>query len=315
MNNLSEKCEVDEINVKNEEILEEIKEESNDEIKVEEINIVDYDTLVISGGSSTGIVTLGCLQYSYDNYFLNKVQNYIGTSSGAIICYLLIIGYTPIEIIVYICSHQLMEKIQHFNIVAMINGGGASSFNTIYEQLEKMTIDKIGFLPTFEDLKNKYNKTLICTTYNTTENKTEYISYLTKPTLPCLIGLKMSSNLPLVFEKYKYGNNFYIDGGVSDNFPVDIGDKMGKKIFGILLCSKDENFNNEHEMNILEYIYKLMFIPISQTEDYKVANVSEKCKIVKLYYSKIKFFNFNINSKIKLDLFSSGYEQTKNIFE
>jgi NTE family protein len=301
---------------KNNDLKEEVEEEVEEEIKNEIFkDILDYDTLVISGGSSTGIVTLGALQYAYDNYLLNKVQTYIGTSSGSIISYLLIIGYSPIEIIIYICSHQLMEKIQHFNIVAMINGGGAASFTTIYEQLEKMTIDKIGFLPTFEDLKNKYGKTLICTTYNTTENKTEYISYLTKPTLPCLIGIKMSSNLPLIFEKYKYGNNFYIDGGVSDNFPIDIGDKMGGKILGIVLCSKDENFNNEHEMNILEYIYKLMFIPISQTEEYKIMNVSNKCKIIKLYYSKVKFFNFNINSKMKLDLFSSGYQQTKELFE
>ena len=91
-----------------------IRTNKNNE-NIKEKQILDYDTLVISGGSSTGIVTLGSLQYAYDNYFLSKVENYIGTSSGAIICYLLIIGYTPIEIIVYICSHQLMEKIQHFN--------------------------------------------------------------------------------------------------------------------------------------------------------------------------------------------------------
>ena len=315
---------LEEVVEENNDIVTEEKEDKKDEDNDEELievkeeifkEILDYDTLVISGGSSTGIVTLGSLQYAYDNYLLNKVQTYIGTSSGAIISYLLIICYSPIEIIIYICSHQLMEKIQHFNVVAMINGGGAASFTTIYEQLEKMTIDKIGFLPTFEDLKNKYGKTLIYTTYNTTENKTEYISYLTKATLPCLIALKMSSNLPLIFEKYKYGNNFYIDGGVSDNFPIDIGDKMGRKILGIVLSSKDENFNNEHEMNVLEYIYKLMFIPISQTEEYKIMNVSNKCKIIKLYYSKVKFFNFNINSKMKLDLFSSGYQQTKEFFE
>lgn len=277
-------------------------------------NIEDYDTLVLSGGSSKGIATLGALQYTYDNFLLKKVDKFIGTSSGAIISYLLSIGYTPIEIIVYICSNQLLEKLQHFNIVAMINGVGALSFTPIYEQLEKMTIDKIGYIPTFQDLKTKFNKTLICVTYNFTEKKTEYISYETYPNMPCLIALKMTSNLPLIFEKYKYGNNYYIDGGVSDNFAIDIGDKLGKKVLGILLSSEVENFNHP-DSNILEYIYELMFIPISQTIDHKIKNVSEKCKIVILNYAHIKFFNFSINSKDKLELFSSGYQQMVSEFE
>ena len=53
----------------------------------------------------------------------------------------------------YITTNQILDKIQHFNLVAMIQGRGASSFSPIQEQLEKMTIDKIGFLPTLNDIK------------------------------------------------------------------------------------------------------------------------------------------------------------------
>ena len=286
--------------------------------KMEIINddvVINYDTLVLSGGSSKGIIILGALQYAYDNFLLNKVTNYIGTSIGAIICYLLAIGYTPIEIVIYICTNQLFEKIQHFNIVAMINGVGAISFNNIYEHLEKMTIEKLGYIPTFLDLKEKYLKNFICVTYNITEDKTEYLSYENYPNLPCLIGLRMSANLPLIFENYKYGNSFYIDGGITDNFAIDIGDKIGKKVLGILITSDSENFNNNPESSILEFIYKLIFIPISQILEYKLLLISDKCKIIKLCYDKIKFFDFNINSKTKLDFFSFGYENMKKEFE
>ena len=285
--------------------------------KTEDTNIphekvsINFDTLVISGGSSKGILTLGGLQYAYDNYILNNINTYIGTSSGAMICFLLLIGYTPIEIIIYICTHQLLEKMQHFNVVAMLNGNGAMSFGNIYEQIEKMTIDKLGYLPTFEDIHKKYNKTLICVTYNLTDNKTEYISHETHPQLPCLIALKMSSNLPLIFENYKYGNKFYIDGGISDNFAIDIGDKKGDKVLGLVISSNNESFNTGSDSNILEYIYKLIFIPISQSTEYKIQHATKKCKIIRLDYDKLKFFTFNINSKEKLDIFSSGYEQFK----
>ena len=110
----------------------------NEKIDIDDINIQNFDTLVLSGGSSKGILILGALQYAYDNFLLNDIDIYVGTSSGAIIGYLLAIGYTPLEIIVYICANQLMGKIVHFNIIGMINNQGASSYNTINETFEKI---------------------------------------------------------------------------------------------------------------------------------------------------------------------------------
>ena len=62
---------------------------------------------------------------------------------------------------------------------------------------------------------------------------------------------------------------------------------------------------------VLEYIYKLIFIPISQGIENKIKNVSNNCKVIKLSYDKLKFFNFNVNSKEKLNIFSTGYENMK----
>ena len=103
----------------------------------------------------------------------------------------------------------------------------------------------------------------------------------------------------------------YIDGGICDNFPIDLGDKIGKKILGILITTEKKNLNNINDMSILEFIYLIMFVPVSQIQEHKINNVSEKCKIIKLNNDKFKFFNFDLNSKEKLDLFSSGYSQMK----
>jgi len=278
-----------------------------------------YDTLVLSGESSRSFVTLGAIQYAFDNYLLKDLVNYVGTSSGSIICYLLAIGYTPIEIIVYICTNQLMEKMQHFNIVAMIQGRGATSFSNIQEQLEKMTISKIGYLPTLNDLKEKMNKILVCVTHNLTENRTEYLSWETYPHLPCITALRMSSNLPLIFENYRYGNSLYVDGGISDNFAIDIGEKMGEKILGIVLNSECASFSNDTEVNTLEFIYKLIYVPVIQAINHKIrlTSASNKCKIVNIknVTANLKFFEFNVVSSTKLNMFSNGYEQMKENIE
>lgn len=273
---------------------------------VEMTESVYYDTLVLSGGSTKGLVTLGAIQYCYDNFMLNKLSNYVGTSSGCAISYLLIIGYTPVEIITYICTHQLLEKMQHFNLVAMLQGRGVMSFNHIQEQLEKMTIDKIGYLPTLQDLHSKYEKTLVCVTHNLTSRKTEYISHITNPAMPCLTAIRMSCNLPLIFENYKYGDSFYIDGGISDNFPISVGDEMGKKVLGLVIVP-EKQVDAVRRDNVMEFIYDLLFIPIEQAIEYKITNASDKCRVIRLQCGNFNYFDFDISSTQKLEMFSTGY--------
>jgi predicted acylesterase/phospholipase RssA len=270
-----------------------------------------YDTLVLSGASTKGIATLGSLQNLSDKGLIVNIDKYVGTSAGAMICYLLAIGYSPIEIVVHVCTNQLLETMQHFNLVGMMHGSGATSFNVIQQHLEKMTIDKIGYLPTMADIKEKLGKVLIIVTYNLTQNKTEYLSSDTYPSLPCLSAIRMSCNLPLVFDKYKYGNDFYVDGGISDNFPIDMGDQIGKKILGIVMATEN-GAQDQSEPNVLELVYKLLFVPINQSVQYKIDKCSDRCTIIRLSYAKVPFFKVDLNASEKLEMFSYGYNHSES---
>lgn len=270
-----------------------------------------YDTLVLAGASQKGFILLGALQYTIDNYLLKDITNYIGTSSGAIICYLLIIGYTPIEIVVYLCTNKVLENLQNINIVDMFQGKGATTFQHIHEHLEKMTISKIGYLPTLQDLQEKHGKVLTCITHNMTDNITEYLSPDNYPTLPCITALRMSSNLPGIFDKFKYGHAFYVDGGLSDNFGIHLGDQIGKKVLGISLSSQlsEPASNDDTEMGTIDYMYRIMMVPIACATAYKISQVSDKCTIIKLKTPEKKFFNFDMKSIEKMDMFVMGYDQ------
>lgn len=276
-----------------------------------------YDTIVLSGASTKGFIILGALQYLQDKELINNFNNIIGTSSGAIISYLLCIGYTPVEIVVYICTHNLLEKMQTFNMVDLVQGNGATSFHPIQEGIEKMTIAKIGYLPTLKDIKEKFGKNLIIVTHNITEDKSEYLSHKNFPELPCLVALRMSANIPLVFDHYRYGHSFYIDGGISDNFAIQLGDKIGEKVIGINLVSKTNDLSVEiSEIETLDYFYKLLFIPVCNAIAYKIDQASEKCDIINLKpTTNIKFFDFSVNFKLKMEMFSSGYNEAELFFK
>lgn len=274
----------------------------------------EFDSLVLSGGSINGIIILGALQYLKDKNLINNIKVFVGTSIGAVISYLLIIGYTPVEIIVYLCTnYKLFEKLKCINIVNATRGEGAVSFSGISEELEKMTIDKIGKLMTLRDLETKFGKTFICVTYNTTKCCPEHLSAETTPELPCLSALRMSCNLPLVFESYKYGDSFYVDGGLTNNFPLDIAEKYGKKVMGISL-SYNISEDNPHK-NFLEFIYKLLYVPIAQSILYRIQNKATTSTVIEIDTGNINFFNFDVNAKTKLEMFSKGYEDTKKYFE
>ena len=281
-----------------------------------ENNNIDYDTIVISGGGIHGIILLGSIQYLYDNFLINNIKNYIGTSCGAIISYLLIIGYTPVEIIVFFCKNRTIEKInENLNLAYVIKDGSLCSFNFIHEELEKMTILKIGSLLNLQELYTRFNKKLFCTTYNLTEEKTEYLSVETYPNLPCITALRMTSNLPFIFEKYKYGNSFYIDGGISNNFPLDLGEIIGKKVLGILLFPLKQNPDNkEQNLNFIEYFYKLLGIFYSELVQCKLNTCSNKIKICKIFYKKNGLFFSSISPVDRLEMFSEGYQQIKTYF-
>lgn len=271
----------------------------------------DYDTLVLSGGSVKGLLLLGSLQYISEQNILKNITKFIGTSVGSLCSYLLALGYEPLEIITYICTNRILERMKHFNILAMVHGEGATSFSYINEILEILTIDKCGRLFTLKDMYDTLGKEFICITYNMTTDKQEVLSYKTHPDLPCLIALRMSCNLPFIFDNFKYNHNFYVDGGFSNNFPIEIGDEIGNKIIGITTSTTGKNFDVDTKLSTIEYIYKLVSIPVRQIMLNKMDNLSDNCHVISLDPGDTQIFDFNISTKRKMEMFSDGYRQMK----
>lgn len=287
------------------------------------LHVIEYDTLVISGSAIKLFTELGGVQCAYDEFLLSSVTNYIGTSSGAILNFLLSIGYSPVEITVYVLTNpSIFSNIENLNFYSMIHGSGGATFDTIYEHLERLSILKLGYVPTMLDLKEKHGINLVCVAYNRTKKEVEYLSSSTHPDLLSIMAVKMSSNLPFVFEECKYGNDSYIDGGVVDNFAIKHAESVGEKILGVYVDNKIENsqsISNKKSMtdsNFFEYLYEMIFIPIQYLQEKQIKEATSKTTIVKLDNEhNILFFDFKIDTKTKLDMFSSGYKQMKEFLQ
>lgn len=280
----------------------------------------DYDTMVLSGGAARGFGLLGAIQYMQDQNKLQGIKKFIGTSIGSIIAYMICIGYSPTELMVILCQkHLLSEKMSsQVDLMNIFHGAGAVPFHILQEFLEKLTIHKIKRYITLQEISTRFQKELICCTYNATLCRLEYISSHTHPNLDCITALRMSSNLPFMFETFVYDDYRYIDGGLADNFPLSQVKKEDIAI-GIRVqstaSSKDDK--PQEDNNIIKDIMKVLFIPMSRVEELTIEKTkmdNKEIDIISISIPSYMSYRFNMTNTNKFDMFSKGYQALRSYF-
>ncbi len=278
-----------------------------------------HTCLVMSGGGIYGYTMLGCLAYLYDNGVLDSIDTYIGTSMGAIIGYLLAIGYTPLDITMYLHKTRILSSLAEFDLASMSMGSGACDWNILQKGLEKLTLDKIGEFVNLGDLRTKYKKTLICSTYNMDTKAVEYIGPDTAPQIPALVAIRMSANVPFIFDLFKYQGSHYIDGGILDNLPIEhamykLGfsdsmettDESKDRILCISVDYVSEQSPSDYSM--VDMIYNVLLAPMMMMSKEKMRLSHRFSTLYKLRTRRdVKFFDFGVKPSIALDMFSDGY--------
>jgi NTE family protein len=272
-----------------------------------------YNAIVMSGGGLKGFALLGAMQYMIDNKLIGNIKYYSGTSIGAIISYFLAIGYTPIEMIVYIITHNVFDKKDHKSIDSILNGEGIYDFSIYSSHFKKMSLDKIGYIPTFKDLYEKMNVTLFTCTYNITKKKKEYLSIYTYPDMSCIDAITLSSSLPFIFNDCIYKDEYFIDGGIVDNCPFfPIIENVKDDLLHVVIFNLQTNLNNKYE-RLVDKIVMLLTIPIDELQSIQLKNITENCLYINVKIRDISFYDFHINHSEKLEIFSLGYNCAKNI--
>ena len=168
---------------------------------------------------------------------------------------------------------------------------------------------------TLMDLHTKYNKELVCCTYNLTLQKSEYISYKTHPNLDCITALRMSANLPFFFETFVYDDARYVDGGIADNFPIGMVEEedvaLGVRTRKILSMDPDKKEND----SLLSQFISILTIPIARIEEIQMESCKDTMDVVSVPIPSYMSLSLHLSNTEKFDLFSVGYETMKQFFE
>jgi predicted acylesterase/phospholipase RssA len=261
-----------------------------------------YDGLVISSGAIKGFLILGFL----DHTNISNIKYFCGCSVGSYICMLLSIGYTPLEIITYLCVNDISQLFKDLNPLMLKDCYGMINSNLMLEYIETMIKYKLGYIPTFNQLYQEFNKILICPSYNISDNKKEYLSIDTYPDMPISTACILSSNIPFLFSKAEYKGKCYIDGASFDAFPLDkLVEYTDKE--NIMCNILGITFSDKTQDNIDSFTsYVKSIVTCLTTNSYNLRD--NVC--VKTLSFNYEMLDFNVDTKTKIKMYVDGYKQS-----
>lgn len=275
--------------------------------------IQETTRLVVSGGGPRGLAVMGALHYCYDIGGLRKVTDYWGTSMGSIITLLLSVGYTPFEIfhkMYALDSLAPSDSIAHHNILE------TTSFcpvEILGNNIREMLRDKLGenTNPTFLELYTRFNNKINIIGSNATKMVGECFNVDTHPFMSVIDAVEISCDLPFIFNKKEYNGDVYVDGGLINNYPIDLADDGVHICLGVCVFGDIQSYGDGH----IGWLYKLLHLPILELYRERVKKLGPNVVNVKLQIDNLSMFEMGPTNKKKIDVFSTGYRQCKEYIE
>jgi predicted patatin/cPLA2 family phospholipase len=195
--------------------------------------------LVIGGGGTAGYCYVGAVIRLFgenDGYELNTIKNFVGTSIGSLIVTILSMSDD---------TNYLKNVLSDFD-VTQVKDNNFGIIRNAYRTYKKFgmckgeyvikkireVLEELSGRPhlTFKEHYGITKRNLVITAVNVATRQTVYFNRLTHPDLEIAMAIRSSMSLPLIFipvelENTHFTNVFgkkglYIDGGISDNYPI-----------------------------------------------------------------------------------------------
>jgi predicted acylesterase/phospholipase RssA len=266
-----------------------------------------YDTLCLSSGGIYGITYIGALDYLIEEKIieLKNIKNYVGTSIGALFLFFIIIGYTIKDIndiIINLNFTKLQTEISIENVLGDygINNGSKFIYMMTFYLKKKLNIDDI----TFKELYSKYDKKFTVIGTNLSKGVEAIFDNINTPDMSVITAIRISISIPIIFTPVLYKGEYYVDGALTNVFPIDHCDQ--NKTISLNLPYSDFYENN----NIFDIFLNSLKVVL------KSVACKNKClnpaNMINIYSDKHSSFDFNITLDTKINFINIGREFTLN---
>jgi predicted acylesterase/phospholipase RssA len=293
-----------------------IDEEINKLIgKSEKNNIIDKDTLVLSGGGLSGILYIGVFKALEELNILKNIKTIVGVSVGTMHSCMYLMGYTIKELQKFgetfdskrLTSIKDINSLSFNKIFIEYGLDNGEAFKKVFAKVAKQK--NINPEITLLEFYNLNKIKFIIGVTNVDKLEEEYFSYDRTPNVKLVDALRATISIPIYFTPHKINNTFYIDGGCMNNFPVDYSDINIDKTIAVMICNPiNKSSNNSNFINYFLNILKSMSIGWRDTL-YRGCN-----NIISIDSGITNVFNFSVDEKERKRLIKLGYDSIKNSY-
>jgi len=272
------------------------------------MNSTEIDTLILSGGGVNCLGLLGSLKYLEENKIIEKdfknIKTIIGVSGGIfnIIPFLLNISYESIIKIVLNYDCEKIIDLEHFTINDILIDYGILT-NPGSQIIETILINKgLSKELTLLELYKITKINLISKVVNLTQSSVMYINHESHPDLKLTTVCDMTSCIPGIFKPIIYQEEYYVDGAVCGNFPME--KNVSDNYLGINI---DHNIPGLNDINDISSYFKSLWNMIGRENEMNEKNIIN----IKI---KMMGTKFNISEEEKKMIIKEGYLQTEEHF-
>eukprot|EP00871_Galdieria_phlegrea_P005411 jgi/Galph1/5871/GphlegSOOS_G4419.1 len=220
----------------------------------------EVHTLVFSGGGVLGTGFAGALQACLD-YGLNldNIQTLVGVSAGSICATLLAVGYQPKELydILQDCDFSELVKVQWSRVSRLAcscfarSELGINSGDRLLGWIRHLIIQKTSHARlTFQQLKQRYHRDVLIVATAVDSFERVILCADTYPEMEVALAVRASSSIPGIYEPVEYENHILVDGGLLDNYPLDVV-TPSHRVLGFRITDK-ENMERELKAEFVE---------------------------------------------------------------
>ena len=257
------------------------------------------NVLILGPGGVKGFLTIGSLLFFEKSKLLKEINKVVGISIGAVIGLFYTAGFSITEILEIALSTHLSDVFTSLDIINVMKKNGLVSHDILRKKMSEKIIQKYGFIPTLKQFYLMSGIEFEVVVTNLDDDKPEYFNYQTEPELSCVEAVLMSISLPLFFQSYVYKNKYYLDGGISDPFPVER--YKNDKVFGIFLKGSPK----DSKASFFDYLSRI--VQVITSVQIKHMKIPSQCKILNLEHTVNDTIGMKMNFEQRVDLVFTGY--------
>jgi predicted acylesterase/phospholipase RssA len=270
------------------------------------------EVLVLGPGGMKGIIEVGALQRLYENGNLRNLKAIVGCSIGSVIGLLFSCGYTPFEIYGFSKKYKTIFEFlpEKLTLRQVYENRGIIDPEIIKTALDKYVTNKFGRVPTLRELKEITGIKLCTVSTNVDAENFEYIDCDKFPNLECTDAVKIGINMPGLIGMVKFNGSVYVDGALTNPYPVDVYDDGEKEILGLFI-SEIYDKTSIIQLSFLLYLN----LTLSALRGVKIRSSSEKCKHLQLKTTVKDPTGILENDDDRDKLYRMGFEQASDFLK